>query len=54
MEFSRKNMEQLFEYLDYKFAALEMFIRSIETRPFDEYSIVILKIINTCLMPKGS
>jgi|LSQX01.1.fsa_nt_gb hypothetical protein len=43
VEFSRKNMEQLFEYLDYKFAALEMFIRSIETRPFDEYSIVILK-----------
>ena len=43
VEFSRKNMEQLFEYLDYKFAAMEMFIRSIETRPFDEYSIVILK-----------
>ena len=43
VDFSRRNMEQLFEYLDYKFAVLEMFVRSVETRPFDEYSIVILK-----------
>ncbi|MCK9536630.1 MAG: hypothetical protein M0R05_03480 [Bacilli bacterium] len=43
VDFSRKNMEELFEYLDYKFTVLEMFIRSVEARPFDEYSIVILK-----------
>jgi len=40
---SRRKMELLFEYLQYKFNALEAFIRTLETRPFDEYSITILK-----------
>lgn len=40
---SRKKMEDVYEYLQYKFNVLEVFIRSIEARPFDEYSITILK-----------
>lgn len=40
---SRKKMEDIFEYLQYKFSTLEAFVRSVESRPFDEYSIMILK-----------
>ena len=40
---SRHKMEEIYEYLDYKFIALELFVRTVEARPFDEYSIVILK-----------
>lgn len=43
VDFSRRKMELLFEYLQYKFNDLEAFIRTLETRPFDEYSITILK-----------
>lgn len=43
VDFSRKKMEELYEYLQYKFRMLEAFIRTVETRPFDEYSIIILK-----------
>ena len=40
---SRHKMEDIYEYLNYKFTVLELFIRTVESRPFDEYSIVILK-----------
>ncbi len=40
---SRKKMEELYEYLQYKFNTLESFIRSVECQPFDENSIVVLK-----------
>lgn len=43
VSFSRLKMEEIYEYLQYKFSALEAFVRSIESRPFDEYSITILK-----------
>jgi len=43
VEMSRRKMEELYEYLQYKFNALEAFVRTVETRPFDEYSIIILK-----------
>lgn len=43
VDFSRKKMEELYEYLQYKFRMLEAFVRTVETRPFDEYSIIILK-----------
>ena len=43
VDFSRKQMEELYEYLQYKFRMLEAFVRTVETRPFDEYSIIILK-----------
>lgn len=42
-DFSRRKMELLFEYLQYKFNVLEAYIRTLETRPFDEFSIPILK-----------
>lgn len=40
---SREKMDSIFEYLQYKFALIEVFVRSVEARPFDEYSITILK-----------
>jgi len=43
VEFSRNKMEEIYEYLQYKFNLLESYVRTIETRPFDEYSITILK-----------
>mgnify|MGYP000409526969 CR=1 FL=1 len=43
VDFSRRKMEELYEYLQYKFNMLESFVRTVETRPFDEYSIIILK-----------
>lgn len=43
VSFSRTKMEEIYEYLQYKFAVLELFVRTIESRPFDEYSITILK-----------
>lgn len=39
----RHKLDELFAYLEYKFYVLELFVRSVEARPFDEYSIVILK-----------
>lgn len=43
VEFSRKKVEELYEYFRYKFSTIELFIRTVEAQPFDEYSIVILK-----------
>lgn len=40
---SRRKMEDIYEYLQYKFNVLEVFVRTLEARPFDEYSITILK-----------
>ncbi len=40
---SRRKMDDIFEYLQYKFSLLEVFVRSIEVREFDEFSIPILK-----------
>lgn len=42
-EASRKKMEELYEYLQYKFTILESFVRSVECSEFDENSIMILK-----------
>ncbi|HEY8395169.1 MAG TPA: hypothetical protein VIK96_00160 [Bacilli bacterium] len=42
-DFSRRKMEMLFEYLQYKFNVLEAYIRTLETRDFDEFSIPVLK-----------
>ena len=42
-ESSRKKMEDLYEYLQYKFSVLESFVRSVECSEFDENSIMILK-----------
>jgi len=43
VDFSRRKMELLFEYLQYKFNVLEAYIRTLETRDFDEFSIPVLK-----------
>lgn len=40
---SKRKMEELMSYLDYKFSLIESFIRTIEALPFDEFSIPILK-----------
>lgn len=40
---SRRKMDDTFDYLQYKFSTLELFIRTIESRPYDEYSITFLK-----------
>jgi|SRR5690554_6649671 len=40
---SRKKMDEIFLYLQYKFSVLELYIRTLEARKFDEYSITILK-----------
>ncbi|HHU55438.1 MAG TPA: hypothetical protein GXZ48_01940 [Acholeplasmataceae bacterium] len=40
---SRKKMDEIFNYLNYKFTTLELFIRTVEARKFDEYSITFLK-----------
>lgn len=40
---TRKKLEQIFNYLRYKFDSIEAFVRSVEERPFDEYSILILR-----------
>lgn len=40
---TRSKMDEIFLYLQYKFNTLEMYIRSLESRPFDEFSIPILK-----------
>lgn len=40
---SRRKMDEIFAYLQYKFSALELFIRTVEARKFDEYSIIFLK-----------
>lgn len=40
---SRKKMEEIFDYLTYKFNALEAFVRSVECGDYDENSILILK-----------
>ncbi len=42
-EKSRKKMEELYEYLQYKFTVLESFVRSVECSEFDENSIMVLK-----------
>ncbi|MFY9422649.1 MAG: hypothetical protein WAP91_06565 [Bacilli bacterium] len=42
-DFSRRKMELLFEYLQYKFNVLEAYVRTLETREFDEFSIPVLK-----------
>lgn len=40
---SRPKMEEMFSHLNYKFSEIEGFIRSLECREFDEFSIPILK-----------
>lgn len=40
---SRKKLEEIYNYLQYKFDVLEAFVRTIEARNYDEYSILILK-----------
>lgn len=40
---SKKKFEEIFNYLQYKFSMLETFVRDIEAKEYDEYSIVILK-----------
>ena len=40
---SRAKMDELFTYLQYKFSLLEAFVRTIEVREYDEFSIPILK-----------
>lgn len=40
---SRSKMDEIFNYLNYKFSLLEVFVRSIEVRDYDEFSIPILK-----------
>lgn len=40
---SRKKMEEILSYLDYKFNLIESYVRTIEAQPFDEFSIPILK-----------
>ena len=42
-EKSRKKLEDIYQYLQYKFNLLESFVRSVECSPFDENSILILK-----------
>ena len=40
---SRPKMEQMFEHLNYRFSEIESFIRTLECREYDEFSIPILK-----------
>lgn len=40
---SRSKMDEIFAYLQYKFSLLEVFVRTIEVREYDEFSIPILK-----------
>lgn len=40
---TRKKLEEIYNYLQYKFDAIEGFVRTVEARPYDEYSILILK-----------
>lgn len=40
---SKKKLEELFNYLQYKFNLLESFVRKVENEKYDEYSIMILK-----------
>lgn len=40
---SKKKMDEVMSYLDYKFTLIESFVRTIEALPFDEFSIPILK-----------
>lgn len=40
---SKSKIDEMISYLNYKFSMLEAFIRTIEARPFDEFSIPILK-----------
>lgn len=40
---SRKKLEEIFNYLRYKFDSIESFVREVESKPFNEYSILILK-----------
>lgn len=40
---SKKKMEEIIVFLNYKFNLIESYIRTIEAQPFDEFSIPILK-----------
>lgn len=40
---SKKKLEEIFNYLQYKFSLLETFVRKVEAEEYDEYSIMILK-----------
>lgn len=46
---SRKKMEEIFDYLNYKFNTIESFVRTVEATKFNEYSITILKNYNVIL-----
>lgn len=40
---SKRKIEDIIGYLDYKFTLIEAYIRTIEAQPFDEFSIPVLK-----------
>lgn len=40
---SKEKIEQMISFLDYQFSVLEAFVRTIESQPYDEFSIPILK-----------
>lgn len=40
---SKKKIDEILGFLDYKFSLIESYIRTIEAQPFDEYSIPVLK-----------
>ena len=40
---SKPKMEEMFTYLNYRFSEIESFVRSLECRSFDEFSIPVLK-----------
>lgn len=40
---SRKKMEELFTHLNFKFSEIESYVRTIEAREYDEFSIPVLK-----------
>lgn len=40
---SKEKVEQMISFLDYQFTVLEAYVRTIESQPYDEFSIPILK-----------
>lgn len=50
---SRKKLEEIYNYLQYKFNTLEAFVRTIEMRSYDENSILILKEYHNILDAKA-
>ena len=40
---TKKKLEEIYDYLQYKFNTIEVFVRTVEQGVYDEYSILILK-----------